>query len=384
MNGEDKRSSQEEHTVGWICMADMFLLTSVVFLLFAGLGFLQNRDTGSLRKDYNALLKMLDELTEIYRGISGNASGINHQNNSLFEHDEELRLLSWELAKIMNADEAVPTKRFRRQSGTQSATLAPPRQVTDSMERFRLLLGVLGKTNVQLTTEVAYFDSQNSFFGDENNLLSDRITRLKLYVEELQKRIAELEGEANKLQQWLERVEEEKRKLLEGLKDSLRREGFTVEIDPQKGVLRLPESLLFESGSATLENDGRRALSLLGRGLIDVFQKYSVHASEIRLEAVFIEGHTDNVPISNANFADNWELSTARAVNSYRALTSQAAGVGAYRNRKNEQIFSVSGYGEERPVAWNGTDIGRAKNRRIDIRFEMEPPPLEFLERLGR
>ncbi|HBD32714.1 MAG TPA: hypothetical protein DC084_03845, partial [Cupriavidus sp.] len=58
-------------------------------------------------------------------------------------------------------------------------------------------------------------------------------------------------------------------------------------------------------------------------------------------------------------FKDNWELSSARALNIVKLL-SNFAGI-------EEDKFSALGYGEFRPVDTNDTAEGKAKNRRVDI-----------------
>ena len=72
-----------------------------------------------------------------------------------------------------------------------------------------------------------------------------------------------------------------------------------------------------------------------------------------------IEGHTDNVPIHNAQFASNWELSTARATEMTRLFVM--------RYSFPPSRLSAAGYAEFHPVAANSTAEGRATNRRIDI-----------------
>jgi chemotaxis protein MotB len=72
-----------------------------------------------------------------------------------------------------------------------------------------------------------------------------------------------------------------------------------------------------------------------------------------------IEGHTDNVPIHNAHFSSNWELSTARAIELLRVFISD------YKLAPDR--LTVSGYGEFHPVDTNDTPEGRGHNRRVDI-----------------
>ena len=74
---------------------------------------------------------------------------------------------------------------------------------------------------------------------------------------------------------------------------------------------------------------------------------------------VRLEGHTDSVPIHNSRFRNNWELSAARSIAMLEVLSSRF-GIPAGR-------FAVAGYADTIPVDSNGTDEGRAHNRRVDI-----------------
>ena len=72
-----------------------------------------------------------------------------------------------------------------------------------------------------------------------------------------------------------------------------------------------------------------------------------------------IEGHTDNIPIHNARFSSNWDLSTTRATATIRLLIQQYGFI--------PQRLSASGYAEYRPTSSNDTSEGRAMNRRVDV-----------------
>ena len=78
-----------------------------------------------------------------------------------------------------------------------------------------------------------------------------------------------------------------------------------------------------------------------------------------RVEIV-VEGHTDNDPIDASSvLRNNWFLSTMRAQNVMQLL---------YRDSQlANELFSVAGFGEHRPVASNDTLFGKGKNRRVDI-----------------
>ncbi|WP_443700734.1 flagellar motor protein MotD [Pseudomonas sp.] len=71
---------------------------------------------------------------------------------------------------------------------------------------------------------------------------------------------------------------------------------------------------------------------------------------------IHVEGFTDNIPISTAQYPTNWELSSARAASIVRMLAMQGV---------NPSRLASVGYGEFQPVANNATVEGRARNRRV-------------------
>ena len=87
--------------------------------------------------------------------------------------------------------------------------------------------------------------------------------------------------------------------------------------------------------------------------IIDVLE------SDIKDNEVIIEGHTDNIPIQHSRWSSNWELSTARALSVLHYFTEEG--------ELAPQRFTVSGYGDQRPVADNSTELGRQRNRRVEI-----------------
>lgn len=163
--------------------------------------------------------------------------------------------------------------------------------------------------------------------------------------------------------------------LLKDVGKDLQAQGLQVRIDTKQGVLRIPESVLFESGEASIKEQGQAAVSKLSQSLLKTMTRPEYREA---LETVFIEGHTDNVPIHNEFFQSNWELSTQRAINTWNLMRNDVPEFNCLVNPRGEPIFSCSGYAETRPVRENGLDpnseAGRAANRRIDIRFVMMPP----------
>lgn len=162
--------------------------------------------------------------------------------------------------------------------------------------------------------------------------------------------------------------------LLRFMQKELEREGIKVVVDEQHDILRISEGVLFDVGAADVKPQGqiviRKLSSVLGTAL-------ESEQFKGRVETIFIEGHTDNVPIITDIFPSNWELSTKRAINTWLTMSNANPKLTTILNDKSEIIFSVSGYADTRPIAENSTEEGRRDNRRIDIRFSMTPPTEE-------
>jgi chemotaxis protein MotB len=112
-------------------------------------------------------------------------------------------------------------------------------------------------------------------------------------------------------------------------------------------VISLREAGFFNSGSALPRPDAIPALRRIAA---------SLQGSPYDLR---VEGHTDNIPIHTAQFASNWELSSARASSIARILLA----IGAMP----AQRLAAAGYAEFHPVDTNDTPQGRANNRRVDL-----------------
>ncbi|MCP5430980.1 MAG: peptidoglycan -binding protein [Chromatiaceae bacterium] len=118
----------------------------------------------------------------------------------------------------------------------------------------------------------------------------------------------------------------------------------------------LPSELLFDSGSATLATPGRIELAKLAVTLGDLAQRIPGDIDWI----LRVDGHTDPVPINTAQFASNWELSTARAVSVVRFLIDQGIA---------PQRLSATGFGEFHPIDPATTPEAYRRNRRIELKL---------------
>lgn len=131
------------------------------------------------------------------------------------------------------------------------------------------------------------------------------------------------------------------------LQDEQKAGVVTVTVDQRGVVIALDDKLCFQPGKADIE-----------AAAIPMF----VHVGEVLARhgnRVLLEGHTDSVPIHNAQFRSNWELSTARSIAVMELLEGKTGIPG--------QRFLIGGSADNAPVAGNDTQQGRAHNRRVEI-----------------
>ena len=148
--------------------------------------------------------------------------------------------------------------------------------------------------------------------------------------------------EANRLRQAKAELE---RRLASEISDH----DISVGYDERGLVVRMLDRVLFDSGKADLKSDAYPVLEKVARIL----------SSEAGSQPIGIEGHTDNQPIRYSKWADNNQLSLARA-NAVVAYLVEQQGLDAAR-------FSTVGRGDRQPIASNDTSAGRRMNRRVEI-----------------
>lgn len=154
-----------------------------------------------------------------------------------------------------------------------------------------------------------------------------------LITEEMEMLIEETELDAEMLRRLL-------RAEIEAGQIDVESEGRTI-------VIRIREKGSFPSGSAELDI-----------GFLAVLDKTGYALNEIK-GRIFIEGHTDNVPINTARYGSNWDLSAARSVAVAERLLEGP--------RMDPIRLTISGHADTRPQAPNQSWEGRAQNRRVEV-----------------
>lgn len=180
-------------------------------------------------------------------------------------------------------------------------------------------------------------------------------------IAELSQKISDLEKENAKLKEEianLRKVKEEEvqktsrtyEEMLEKMKSEISKGQVTISELKGKLTVNMLNAILFDSGKAEVKPEG-----------LEVLQKVIDILKSVKDKAIRIEGHTDNVQIVGEltrKYPTNWELSAARAINVARYLQQQGI---------DPALLAAVAYGENKPVASNVTEEGKAKNRRIEI-----------------
>lgn len=185
--------------------------------------------------------------------------------------------------------------------------------------------------------------------------------------------VAKLVDQINESNQYIRHLIEVKSKsdslnlvLTNNLTRSLSKEDMKdVDIQVLKGVvyISLSDNMLYKSGSYQISSAADATLSKIAKIIMD-YPDYDV----------LIEGNTDNVPISQTNIRNNWDLSCLRASSVVQALQTKF-GVDPKR-------LTAAGRGEYNPVADNTSAAGKNKNRRTQI--IITPKLDQFMDLIGK
>lgn len=149
----------------------------------------------------------------------------------------------------------------------------------------------------------------------------------------------------------LQKVKSTYENLITEMKQEIEKGDIKITQAVDRLSVNLVEKILFDSGESELKPAGLKIIKRVGDILKGVADK------QIR-----VEGHTDNVQIGakiRKKYPSNWELSTARATTVVRYLQDKV-GISSAN-------LSAAGFAENKPVASNETQEGKAQNRRIEI-----------------
>ena len=297
----------------------------------------------SLQEDIDALQRVREELEERVAQLAGALESRQTEIVTLRDRSKalEARLADQEDRTVL-AQKEIEHKDIRIQAlsavvGEQKQALEEERRLSaDARAQVALLNRQITDLRVQLeeigralkvvTTEKAARDVELKELGRRLNIeLARRVNKLEQYRSEFFGRLREILGDSP-----------------------------YVRIKGDRFVLQA--ELLFGSGSAELGTEGKGHLIKMAT----IFQQLSRKIPKDLKWILRIDGHTDRVPIHNAQFASNWELSTARAVAVVRFLASRGV---------PEKRMVAAGHSKFHPIDPAETGEAYRKNRRIEIKL---------------
>lgn len=265
--------------------------------------------------------------------------------------------------------------------------------LTAEVERLRALI-----TSLEL--RVARLEEEITARDDRTVARADAIDRLETEIADLQRTVEALETELavareDRLSTYLSAADDRRALILRRIRDIMAEAGLDVDIVEEQGVVRLPNDLLFDTGRSTIDDDGRAAAAVakLGEALARVLPCYTLgersdprrdcNPSAAFVETVFVEGHTDNVPVRGEiepGIDSNLRLSARRASNIFERLRALDPGLLAFASFDGEPVLNVAAYGDTRPVRGPRLEGDVERDRRIDLRFLMLTPRSDTLD----
>jgi chemotaxis protein MotB len=186
-------------------------------------------------------------------------------------------------------------------------------------------------------------DDENAALKERLAALGQDMSSMTANLDQAKKRMEEL----RKAQEQAEKRAAQFREMVAKFKSMVDAGKLQVEIRNGLMLVKLPDNILFDPGKTDLKPAGQDAIKQVAQIL-----------AGIEGRSFQVTGHTDNVPIKSGKFKSNWELSTQRAVEVVKFMST---------NGMDAKRLSAAGYADTLPVASNDSDDGRRQNRRIEI-----------------
>jgi chemotaxis protein MotB len=297
---------------------------------------------------------------------------------SLNEDIDALRKVRDALEKQVGTLSTMLDDKDREIGGLRDRSKALEARIAEDAERTLLAQKQLEERDIRIQALSAVVGEQKSAIEEERQLSADARAEVAL----LNRQIAGLRNQLEAISRALKLAEETTQGQEEQIEELGRRlnialarqvgeleryrseffgrlkailgENPLVRIEGDRFVLQA--ELLFASGSATLGREGRAHLKELAVALLPLSRRIPDEIQWI----LRIDGHTDPIPIRNAAFSSNWELSTARAVSVVEYLASEGV---------PEERMAAAGFSRFHPVDPAHTAEAYRKNRRIEIKL---------------
>ena len=320
-------------------------------------------------------LASLGELLNIERrasaDLSANLAQITTQLNASNANLDELQ---GQLASVQTAIAARNSQIANltaKQADTEAALAAARNSLEERLGALQLAEGQLAMAKAQnqsASNQIDALRAETTASKAEIAKMTGALTTLRLRIEELTSLLAEKDRQAtrdkvaiaslgrslnNALASRVQELQRFRSEFFGRLRDVLKGRD-DVEIVGDRFVFQ--SEVLFAQGQAEIAAEGQDQLAKLAVALADIATKIPEDINWV----LQVDGHTDDVPIRAGRYADNWDLSTERALSVVRFLNQQ----GLPANR-----LAAAGYGEFQPLDTADNDDARRKNRRIELKI---------------
>ena len=315
-----------------LLLAIMFLLSVFVIAQFLLSRDLSGRDTVLGR--LNAQIAELNQLLALERAQSG-------------DFQDQIAALRASLA-------GAETERTRLQAALDEGRAAAPGAGGASVRELQAQVQSEQRVSAQARAQIDLLNQQLSALRQQIAALEDALGASENRDRESQVQIADLGRRLNvALAQRVQELARYRSDFFGRLREILA-DRDNIRIVGDRFVFQ--SEVLFPSGSDVLQAAGQDEMRKLAEAIIQLNKEIPSDINWI----IRVDGHTDNVPVSSGRFADNWQLSSARAAAVVRFLVS--AGVPPQR-------LAATGFGEFQPLVAGNDAESRARNRRIELKL---------------
>ena len=356
-----------------LLMVIIFVL--MVFVLFqVNLAYRvsgQDATLGEMRQQLASLGELLNIERRASADLAADLAQITSQLSASNADREELRAQLVKVQTSLRASMADVDRLTARQTDTQAALIAARASLEERLGALQLAEGQLAMAQAQNQSaynKIKALKDETTASKSEVFQLTNTLAALRLRIEELTGLLAEKDKQAsrdkvaianlgkslnNALANRVQELQRFRSEFFGRLRDVLKGRD-DVEIVGDRFVFQ--SEVLFAQGQAKIGSEGREQLAKLAVALADIANKIPNDINWV----LQVDGHTDDVPIRAGRYADNWDLSTERALSVVRYLNQQ----GLPANR-----LAAAGYGEYQPLDTADSDDARRKNRRIELKI---------------
>ena len=322
------------------------VLTTAIIALLAGCVV--------TKQSYNQLLNDLTATQAENERLSRELSETRTEDEQIIaQQKNRIASLERELSDLkVQYDDRLAASASRRIELSKSLEVLREQSSEETQNLLQQIVELQDKYDADIQQKNKAIEALNTAYREDvealNNRLDHEIQSNKLLVQRLLDEIETLEALTAEQKAALGQLEQQADQLELQLKEEIEKGEIRLKRYKTKTVINIDNSILFDSGRATLKQDVKKSLIKIANAL----NKYPENNIQI-------EGHTDDVPINTPQYPSNWELSAARAIAVLRFFVE--------KSDMDPRKLSAVGLGEYHPLAPNDSPKNRRLNRRVDI-----------------